>query len=374
MYGSPNALCLCYSSRGLNIALDATPLLEPTGGVSRYTSELTLALAERYPEDEFWLLSDQPFAPLKTGLRNIKYGERPQTMLERRWWLFGLQSQIVRYKIDMFHGTDFAVPYVPVGPSILTLHDLSPWLDPAWHSAADRVRARTPLLLRLNLATLLLTPSEAVRREAILRFRLAMDRIVSVPHAASALFRPVNMRPPETPFFLFVGTLEPRKNVGLLIEAWREVRKNHEVDLVLAGRRRDDCPEISVEKGLHLLGAVPNERLPELYSSCLVCVYPSLYEGFGLPVLEAMQCGAAVFTSRDPAVVETGRGAAIAMDVDYTKSWIAALTAVLENPDWVAALRRDSLQRARDFSWAQTAMLTREVYDEAVRRFRNKRS
>jgi glycosyltransferase involved in cell wall biosynthesis len=346
--------------------------MEATGGVSRYTSELTLALAECYPEDEIWLLSDQPFPRLETRFRNVRYGQGPQSMLERRWWLWGLQSEIARCNIDVFHGTDFAVPYVPVGPSILTLHDLSPWLDPAWHSAADRVRARTPVLLRLNLATLLLTPSEAIRREAILRFRLAMDRIVSVPHAASSVFRPVAVAAPETPFFLFVGTLEPRKNVGLLIEAWREVRKKHRVDLVLAGRRRDDFPEPAAEDGLHILGAVPNERLPELYSACLACVYPSFYEGFGLPVLEAMQCGAAVITSQDPAIGETSGGAAVSLDVRDSKSWIEALTGAVENPDWVNELRAKSLQRARDFSWMRTAQLTREVYDEAVRRFRGK--
>jgi glycosyltransferase involved in cell wall biosynthesis len=356
----------------LNIALDATPLLEPTGGVCRYTSELTLALAECCPEDEFWLLSDQPFPRLNAAPGNVRYGHGPQSTLERRWWLWGLQSEISRLKIDVFHGTDFAVPYVPVRPSILTLHDLSPWLDPAWHTEAERVRSRTPVLLRLGLATLLLTPSEAIRREAIARFRVPVDRIVSVPHAASAAFRPVPVAAPETPFFLFVGTLEPRKNVGLLIDAWREVRKRHRVDLILAGRRRYDFPELAAEEGLHLLGAVSNERLPELYSACAVCVYPSFYEGFGLPVLEAMQCGAAVIASRDPAILETSAGAAVALDARDTKGWIDALTAAVENPAWVAGLREKSLRRAADFSWAKTAQRTREVYDEAIRRFRGK--
>ncbi len=348
-------------------------MLEPTGGVCRYTSELTLALAECFPKDEFWLVSDQPFPRLNSAPGNVKYGLGPQSTLERRWWLWGLQSELSRLKIDVFHGTDFAVPYVPVKPSLLTLHDLSPWLDSAWHSAAERVRTRTPLLLRLGLATLLLTPSEAIRREAMARFKVAGDRIVSVPHAASSVFRPVPARVPETPFFLFVGTLEPRKNLGLLIEAWREVRKRHRVDLVLAGRRRDDFPELPDEDGLQLLGAVPNERLPELYSACTACVYPSFYEGFGLPVLEAMQCGAAVIASKDPAILETGGGAAVSLDVRDTQGWVEALAAAVENPAWAAEHREQSLRRAADFSWAKTAERTREVYDEAIRRFRFKR-
>ncbi len=331
---------------------------------------LTVALAECFSDDEFWLLSDQPVQALRSAPANVKYGTGPRSVLERRWWLWGLQSELARLRIDIFHGTDFAVPYVPIRPSILTLHDLSPWLDPVWHSAAERVRNRTPVLLRLGLATMVLTPSEAIRREAMARFRLAEDRIVSVPLAASAVFRPVAATRPETPYFLFVGTLEPRKNVGLLLSTWREVRKRHSVDLVLAGRRREDFPELNPEPGLQILGAVPDERLPELYSSCTACVYPSFYEGFGLPVLEAMQCGAAVITSQDPAIAETSAGAALALDVREARPWIEAMSQALEQPDWVASLRERSVRRAADFSWAATAKRTREVYEEAVRRFR----
>lgn len=356
----------------MRVALDATPLTEPTGGVSRYTSELAQALARLFPDDDFWLLSDQEFAHPNEIQRNLHAGQGPRRSIERRWWLWGLQSEISRHQIDVFHGTDFAVPYVPVRPSILTLHDLSPWLDPSWHAAADRVRNRTPVLLRLGLATLVLTPSEAIRHEAIERFRLPGDRIVSVPHAASALFRPVPVQAPATPYFLYVGTLEPRKNIPLLIECWREVRKSHDVDLVLVGRRRADFPEVAPEPGLRWLGAVPNESLPALYSSCVACVYPSFYEGFGLPVLEAMQCGAAVITSKDPAIVETGGDAVIALDVREPRAWIQALCAALESPDMLTGLRERALRRAAEFSWARTARLTMDVYVEAKRRFRRK--
>ena len=306
------------------------------------------------------------------SLPNLKRGGPTQSALERRWWLWGLQNEISRRRIDLFHGTDFAVPYVPISPTVLSLHDLSPWLDPCWHSAADRVRKRTPVLLRLGLATLVLTPSEAIRREAIERFRLVPDRVVSVAHAASALFRPRRAPDPAAPYFLFVGTLEPRKNVGLLLNAWREVRKRHAVDLVLAGRRREDFPEIESEPGLHVLGTVPNDRLPELYSGCVACVYPSLYEGFGLPVLEAMQCGAAVITSRDPAILETGGDAAVALDVRTPELWVETLSAAVEKPAWVADLQERSLRQAANFSWDETARKTREVYAEAVKRFRRK--
>ena len=355
----------------MRIALDATPLTVPTGGVHRYTSELSLALAREYPDDEFWLLSDAPFSCPDSGLPNLRCGHGPRNVLERRWWLWGLQGEISRLHIDLFHGTDFSVPYLRVRPAVLTLHDLSPWMDPTWH-ADDRVRRRTPLLLRLGLATMVVTPTEAVRRHAMDHFHLAPARVVAIPLAASAFFRPTPVSESGTPYFLYVGTLEPRKNIAMMFDAWREIRREHAVDLVIAGRRRDDFPEIPPEPGLRLLGAIPDSDLPALYSGALASLYPSEYEGFGLPVLEAMQCGAAVFTSLDPAIAEVAGDAAARLDTRDPSAWVAALRSSIARPDWIAELRQAGLRRAAQFSWARTAGLTREVYAEAARRFRAK--
>lgn len=354
----------------MKVALDATPLTEPTGGISRYTAGLSRALADQFPEDEYWLLSDQQFPHPAPGLPNLKCGSGPKNVLERRWWLWGLQGQIGRLSIDLFHGTNFSVPYVPIRPSVLTLHDLSPWLNSTWHHSAERVRSRTPILLRLGLATMIITPSEAIRKQAIDRFRLGPECVIAIPEAASGLFRRMSVAPPATPYFLYVGTLEPRKNIELLIEAWRAVRKRHCVDLVLAGRIREDFTAPPSQAGLHFAGAVPDARLPELYSGALAFVYPSLYEGFGLPVLEAMQCGAAVFTSFDPAISETAGGAAVQIDGADMRAWVEALSSAVERPGWMHELRAKSVQRAAQFSWARTAAQTREVYAEARRRFR----
>ena len=356
----------------MRIALDATPLTEPTGGIQRYTTELCRTLAGNFPEDEIWLLSDQKFENPFPALPNVKQGRGPQNLLERRWWLWGLQGEITRYKIDVFHGTDFSVPYLPVRPSVMTLHDLSPWLDPAWHAEADRVRSRTPMLLRLGLATMVITPSEAVRRQAMERFRIPGHRIVAVPLAAASVFRPVQALQTGAPFFLYAGTIEPRKNIPFLLEAWRDLKKTHPVDLVLAGRRRSDFDELAPEPGLRVVGTVTDEELAALYSGAVACVYPSHYEGFGLPILEAMQCGCAVITSKDPAITEVAGGACVQLDVRDVRPWVEAMSAALSDSPWVAGLRKQSLHRAANFSWAKTAIATREVYGEAIRRFRRK--
>ncbi|HLH41825.1 MAG TPA: glycosyltransferase family 1 protein [Bryobacteraceae bacterium] len=352
------------------IALDATPLVESTGGIARYTRELSLALAEEFPEDQYWLLSDQPLSWPISRPANLHAGSGPRSPLERKWWLWGVEREMARRGIEMFHGTDFAVPYFPRRPSVMTLHDLTPWMR-EWQPNAARIRRRTPLLLRLGIATMVITPSEAIRRACIERFGLAADRVAAVPLAANSRFRPVDANP-SRPYFLFVGRLEARKNVKQLIEAWRSVRVDHEIDLVLAGRARRDFALPPSETGLRVLGAVSEDELPELYSGALALIYPSHYEGFGLPVLEAMQCGTLAITSRDAAIMEVAAGAAIHVEAGDGRALAEAMAAVARQPEKFRALRERALARSRDFTWRRTARGTREVYDAARRRFGKK--
>jgi glycosyltransferase involved in cell wall biosynthesis len=348
----------------VRIALDATPLILSSGGLPRYVTELSLALAREYPEDVYLLLSDQPF-PLPEGAPpNLTGGRGAYAGLHRRWWLWGVRSALLESGAQLFHGTNFEVPYLNKVPAILTIHDLSPWRNPEWHDAAGRVRRRTPWLVRFRRARMILTVSEAVRREIISHFGVRPDQVRAVPLAASPLFRPVKAttspKPSARPFFLFVGTLEPRKNVAALVEAWRATRNETGADLIIAGRNRGDFVPIEPCEGLNLLGEVPDDELPRLYSDALAFVYPTLYEGFGLPVLEAMQCGCPVITSRDPAVTEVAGGAAI--HAGSAQELAGALRAVAANPQLRKDLQKAGLARATEFSWKRTAQGTRAIY------------
>ncbi len=336
------------------VALDAGPLSLTSGGLRRYVSELSRALVETFPEDEYLLVP----------------GSAPDnaSWIGRRWWLFGLNRELARRRAAVFHGTNFEVPYIPRRPSVMTVHDLSPWMDPAWHSDALRVRSRTPLLLGFGLATMIIAVSRAVRQQVIERFRVNPQRVVAVPLAPAACFRRVEVHP-STPYFLCLGTLEPRKNIAVVLQAWREVRRDIPIDLVIAGRRRADAPEIPREPGLCLPGEVPDESLAELYSGATASLYPSFYEGFGLPVLEAMQCGTMVVTSRDPAITEAAGGAAVQVDARDVSGWAEAMRAAATRPEWAAEWRARAVARAKEYSWTGTARLTREVYDEAIRRY-----
>ncbi len=329
------------------MALDATPLSVPSGGVRRYTLELVRALAENYPEDQFYLVSDQVF-DMPVELPNLLRGRGPANRLARRWWIAGLPRELRRLGVDVFHGTDFAVPYLPLRPTVMTVHDLSPWRVESAPDTSERVRFRTPLLVRLGLATMIITPSEAIRREVIEQFGVAAHRVIAIPLAASPHFRPVETAPRERPYFLYVGSLHGRKNVNVIECAAAQLG----VDLVMPARD----------------GRVEESELPALYAGAAAVLYPSLYEGFGLPVLEAMQCGAMVITSKDPAITEVAEGAAVQVEASDLAAWVSTMRAALD-PERRGVWRARALARAAAYSWERTAMLTREVYDEARRLF-----
>jgi glycosyltransferase involved in cell wall biosynthesis len=307
----------------MTIWLDGTPVAEGAGGIRRYTEELFSALCASLPEHEFSLSFPQP----------------------GRWWSIGLPRAIKSAHVGLFHGTDFAVPYLSVCPSVMTIHDLSPWKDEPWNETSPRVRRRTPWLIRLQRATMIITPTEAVRREVIGHFRVSADRVTAVPLAADARFRPVPVRTATERYFLCCGSGK-RKNFDMVERLGAELG----IAVRVTG------------------GGVPDEDLPSLYAGAVAVLVPSFYEGFGLPVVEAMQCGAPVIASTDAALREVSGGAAWHVGVSDERGWHEAMSALAGSGDRRGQLMEAGLRRARDFSWESTARGTWAVYEEALRR------
>ena len=365
----------------MRVAIDATPLTCATGGIRRYVVELTRALALHSPGDEIFLLTDQPDWQLPktlSGIANVRALWPQQQPLHRKWWSLGLPLALARHRIDVFHGADFAVPYLPLRPSVLVVHDLSPWKKPPLGAVgAGRIRSRTPHLLAM--ATLLVTPSHAIKRELEDHFHIASSRIVVTPLAPSDGFQPLSgvdvtgwlrQNGLRQPYVVALASAQPRKNLDRLLAAWQSAQIIcPNLCLVCVGCFQEATIKRYRPAGLRIVGPMADQGLRTLLSGAVAFVYPSLYEGFGLPVLEAMQMGVPVITSLDAAISEVAGDAALQVDVTSTESLAQAVVEVASNSQLQADLRAKGMQRSSQFSWRATALLTRQAYVEAIRRF-----
>ena len=355
----------------MRIALDSTPLIDPYGGIPRYVTELAAALAEGFPSDEIHLLSDQAELHVDRRLQALPNVvlDPPQRRFGGKWWSLGLPWELRRRAVDVFHGTNFEVPYLPAVPSLLTLHDLSPWHPPPVRpEGSERVRRRAPWLLKR--ARLVLTPTEAIRREACARFGLEPERVEAIPHGVSVgAAEPGNLREAgvTAPFALYLGANGARKNLPVAVAAWRRVRKDvQNLAFVLAGPGTESFR--GAESGLAGLGPVSESLAAALLAAASVFVYPSGYEGFGLPLVEAMRAGAPVVVSRDPALLETAGDAALSADSSDVGAWAEAIRELATDPGLAAKMRQRGLKRAALFDWSRTAERTRAAYERAIRR------
>lgn len=394
------------------IGLDAIPLTEPKAGVGHYTFELARALAAASPSDEFELSYPSRYVPIQ--LReddepplppNLRASRVEVGALGRHWWSIGLPRYARRRRLELFHGTNYDVPLWRVCPTVLTIHDLSNHLYPATHEARRVRRARRRLPLMARTATMIITPSESVRGEVCEHLRVNPSKVVAVPEAPRRIFSPqplaaarerVRRLGIEGQFLLAVGTVEPRKDLLTLVRAFEELMRDSDLEeltrgsaleatsdetkaplhLVVAGGRGwlndeffDYVSASPVRDLVHLTGYVSDRDLRALYSSCLAFIYPSVYEGFALPLLEAMACGAPVVASRIPAHCETaGEEAALLFPPRDAQALARTIQSLVADEAVRRRLSDAGRERAARFTWERTAQLTRKVYDEALLR------
>jgi glycosyltransferase involved in cell wall biosynthesis len=236
-------------------------------------------------------------------------------------------------------------------------------------------------------ATMIITPTEVIRSEVCKHLGVSADRVVAIPDAPRAVFRPA--APSETrdvlgrlgiagDFFLAVGTLEPRKNLKALLAGFNALLRTtaHRPQLVIVGKEgwlHDEFPLMIRGEGaaglVKLTGYLPDSDLRALYSSCRAFVFPSVYEGFGLPPLEALACGATVIANRIPSQIEVLGNAAILVDMSDVRLLRDALAQVLESENRSASQAAIGCSHASRFTWQRSADLTSAVYKQATERF-----
>ena len=365
----------------MRIGIDGIPLATPKTGIGHYTSELAHTLAAIAPEDEFEIIAPVPLDISTSSMpANLRVVLGRSGALRRRWWTIGLPLHVVENRLPLFHGTNYMVPIWQRCLTIVTIHDLSLLLHSNTHreDLVRRAKRRLPTMTRI--ASHILTDSEAVKKEICEHLAVSPTKITAVPLAARRAFVPVPRDKTvetrrrlgvEDDFILFVGTVEPRKNLITLVRAFDELIRTTELrpQLVVAGQKgwlTDDLyahvEQSEIKNRILFTGYVSDEDLASLYSSCTVSVYPSLYEGFGLPPLEAMACGAPVITSRIPVIMETASGAARLIEPTNLQELTAALVELLTDPNAREHYASVGQQRAAEFTWERTAEQTLEVY------------
>ncbi len=379
------------------IGLDAIPLTEVKTGVGHYTFELARALAVASPGDEFELVYPSTYPPITLAERDENERASPPNLravrvrtggLTRHWWSIGLPLYLKKNRHALFHGANYDAPLWGGCPSVLTIHDLSAYLYPETQVARRMRRARRRLPLMVRVASRIITPTESVRREVCEHLRVNPAKVSAVPEAPRRIFQPM---PPVAAlasngrlgvageFLLAVGTLEPRKNLLTLICAFEELvnasDSAKDLILVIAGKtgwlneklfaRVASSP---VRERIRFTGYVTDTELRALYSMCVAFVYPSLYEGFGLPPLEAMSCGAPVIAGRIPSLIEIlGDEAAILLPPTDAQSLVRSLKELFDAQEMRRRLSLAGQRRAAAFTWERTARLTLDVYQQILR-------
>jgi glycosyltransferase involved in cell wall biosynthesis len=352
-------------------------------GIHGYIYQLLDALPGTVPDWQFTVFTGNgrpPQHPQFTIRRSRLDTQRP---LNRILWEQVAQPRQL-LGCDLVHQPAFVAPVLSARPFVVTVHDLSFIRYPERLSAARRIYLRlfTGLSCRRARRVIAVSQSTADDLVSILHIpREKIDVVISgvqarfqpLPSAEVARFRAERGLPDR--FFLFVGTLEPRKNLTILLRAYAALPKadRSAVHLVLAGGKgwmTDDVPHMIAEHDLsdtvHLPGYVPDSDLVLWYNAAETFVYPSVFEGWGLPVIEAMACGTPVITSSASSLPEAAGEAGLMLDPQRAEAWTEGLLRAMHNPGWREDYARRGLERSRQFTWEQTAQRTVESYRKAL--------
>ncbi|MBK9122749.1 MAG: glycosyltransferase family 4 protein [Chloroflexi bacterium] len=368
------------------VAIEYSPALLQAGGVGRSVREMTAALLQSARHEYTLVTSGLPAPRLPTELaaqqRSIPIPDRVLTRLWHRAGAAFPASLFVRGH-DLFFATNFALPPLPRGMrSAVFIHDLT-YLHAADAAVPSLIAFLSSVVPRaVATADVVVVNSLSTKSDLVAAYGVDPERIHPVQFGVGTQFRPVEKAVAQstaaryglggTPYVLAVGTLQPRKNYARLIEAVGSLRSSgHNVHLAIAGPEGWMTEELRVGANgsgdfVHLLGKVPDGDLPALYSGALCFAMPSLYEGYGLPVLEAMACGAPVVTSNVSSLPEAAGGAALLVDPRDVDALADALGGLVTNAELRADLAQRGLDRVRGLTWARTAAELESAFDFAL--------
>ena len=371
----------------LRIAIDAHSVGTGLGGNESYATNLIETLAEIDTVNDYTLFVTRPTAVERFSNRWPNFSVRatlPHTPLIRI--PLTLSAELRRHPVDVLHVQFTAPPFSPC-PVVVSIHDLSFEHLPQTFKWRSRKQLRITVRRSARQAAQVIALSEHARNDLIATYGLQPEKVRVVPLAAPAHFAPVTdeeeiQRVRQTygikgDYILSVGAIQPRKNLSRLVAAYARLRgvgpRGKLPQLVLVGKCAwlyDDTlrtiKELEVSEAVILTGYVPESDLPALYSGALCFVYPSYFEGFGLPPLEAMKCGAPVIVGNQTSLPEVVGDAGVQFDPFDVDDMAAKIEEVISDSNLRANLRVKGLNRAKLFDWRETARQTLAIYEQAA--------
>ena len=368
----------------MRIAIDARLVSYIQGGISQYTIRLVHAIAALQGDDEILLLEGRKASsqqPWPATVKRSRLATPPHHPLEQ----MALPVEMLRFPIDLLHSPDFIPPFRRQYRSVITVHDLA-FLRFPHLLTPESTRYYRQVAQAVESADRVIAVSNATKRDLLELLSADPGKVVVVPSGVSPECRPlepveVERRREELGlpkrFILFVGTLEPRKNLPTLLRAFARIQKAHRVPLVVVGDKgwlfeeifkvRD---ELGLAEEVRFVGSVAASQLVYYYNCATCLVLPSLYEGFGHPVLEAMACGTPVIVSNVSSLPEVAGDAALLVDPGDVEGLAEAVESLMDDDILRRRLIRLGLQRSAAFSWEQTARETMAVYQRVVQESR----
>ncbi len=372
----------------MRIGIDISPAVNrPRAGIGRYVRSVVSRLLEMAEEDEYHLFFAGPSAAVPTELRrgNIVLRQLAGSAreLRMRWLLSHTLGAVQRDtekglgSIDLFHSTDSTAPRLLGIPTVVTVHDLAFARFPETVKGMNRLYLSRMVEASVDRAAAVIADSEFTKSEVLSLLHLAANRVRVIHLGVEAVFQPApEGTPPPRPFgwsepyILAVGTLEPRKNLGMLLDAFAMVRgqlPGHRLVIVGsadfgAGPLSARLRALGLGSAVRLVGSISDADLAAVYRAAEFLVYPSKYEGFGLPPLEAMACGTPVLAARAASIPEVAGDAALLFDPDNTEELAAKMAYLAGAAARRQEMRSKGLERAAAFRWETAARSTREVY------------
>jgi glycosyltransferase involved in cell wall biosynthesis len=352
------------------------------GGPETYEVELLRAMARIDQRNEFVVYCTGPEAPRAIGVRSDNVTYRVLKPSVRAFSVaVSLPAALRSDGVDLLHST-FTPPPFAATPEVLTLHCLSSFTHPQFYARTIAWRLNALLRIGMRRARRLVCVSETTARQAHEHFGVPAERLSVAYNGVASHFVPMDERQARStvaarlgitdPYFLFVGKLEPRKNVERVIEAYARVKRETRTGakLLLAGHRTSVTPRIDalidrlgLSDDVLRIGYVPGDVLPQLYGAARLFLFPSLWEGFGIPMIEAMACGTPVVTSSAACLPEIAGGAAAIVDPLSVEDIAEAIARLDGSDDERGRLRARGFVRAGDFTWDRSARATLDAYE-----------